>query len=144
MLHNKKMCSTDDKKEAGLSKLRWRYRKQVRWHTLTISTLRKLDLVPYCLPWGAVFEKGLRFDKVSHDFKNTPKGNFQNQWSFRICYHSLPETFITSTLLSEITTFVNTNTSIDELDGLSIPSLHQYLDGLLSINSHDHLITRSC
>ena len=56
----------------------------------------------------AVFEKYLRFAKLAHDFKNMLKAKFQNQGSFRICYHSLTEILITSNLLFVITTFVNT------------------------------------
>ena len=70
--------------------------------------MRKLDLVPlFTFLKTTVFEKNLRFSKLTHDLKNMPKVKFQNQCSFRICYHSLRETFITSNLLFKITTFVN-------------------------------------
>ena len=84
--------------------------------------MRKLFLVPLLSFQGrTVFEKDLRFVKLARDFKNTPKAKFQNQWSFRISYHSGPETLI-STLLSEITTFVNTKVCqlTDLTDPLSV------------------------
>ena len=55
---------------------------------------------------STIFEKDLGFVKLAHDF--TPEAKFQDQRSFRICYHSFLETFITGTMLSVITAFVNT------------------------------------
>ena len=77
--------------------------------TLTITQLCKFDFVLLLSFFGrTVFEKDMWFVMLAHDFRNTPRAKFQNQLSFRICYHNLPETFITTTLLSDITTFVNT------------------------------------
>ena len=39
LLHSRKICSTDIKKDAVPSKLRWGHRKQMRWPTLTINTV---------------------------------------------------------------------------------------------------------
>ena len=88
--------------------------------------LRKLDLVSLLSFLGrTIFEKDLQFFKLAHDCKNTPEAKFQNQWSFRICYHSFPKTFITDTLLLVITTFVNTKVRhlADMTDSLSAPAV---------------------
>ena len=39
LLPSRKICSTDIKKDAVPSKLRWGHRKQMRWPTLTINTV---------------------------------------------------------------------------------------------------------
>ena len=46
---------------------------------------------------STIFEKDSGFVKLAHDF--TPEAKFQDQRSFRICYHSFLETFITGTVL---------------------------------------------
>ena len=86
----------------------------------------KLDLVALLSFLGrTLFEKDFPFVKLAHEFKNMPEAKFQNQWSFTICYHSLAETLITSTLLCEIATFVNTQVRqlTDLMDTLSTPAL---------------------
>ena len=54
-----------------------------------------------------VFEKDLGFVKPAHDYQNVSKAKSQNQWSFRICYHSLLETLIKNPFTNRIPTFVN-------------------------------------
>ena len=62
---------------------------------------------------------------LAHEFKNVSKAKSQNQWSFRVGYHSFPESFVASTLLSEINTFVNTivRQLMDLTDLLSTPEI---------------------
>ena len=40
---------------------------------------------------GQYLKKDLLFVKLAHNFKTTLKAKFQNQLSFRICYHSLSD-----------------------------------------------------
>ena len=70
---------------------------------------------------GKIFKFFLRLIKLAHKFKLTPRAKFQNQLSFRICYPSLPEAFIISTLVTEMNAFAEyESTSIDRLGGPSI------------------------
>ena len=88
--------------------------------------MQKVDLVPLLRFFGSnAFEKTLRvFSEVIKlvcNFKHTLKAKFQNQWSYRICSHSLPGTLIISTLQTESTSFVEyESTWIDGLGGPSI------------------------
>ena len=70
---------------------------------------------------GKIVKFFWRLIKLVHKSKLTPRAKFQNQLSFRICYPSLPEAFIISTLLTEMNAFTEyESTSIDRLDGPSI------------------------
>ena len=57
---------------------------------------------------------------MTYDFKHTPKAKFQNQWSLRICCHSLPERLIKNTLQTETTGFVEYKSA--SIEGLDRPS----------------------
>ena len=68
-----------------------------------------------------VFEKDLGFVKPAHDFQNISKAKSQNQWSFRICYHSLLETLIINVFANRNPYFCECkSTSLDRLDVSSV------------------------
>ena len=68
-----------------------------------------------------VFEKDLRFVKPAHDYQNISKAKSQNQWSFRICYHSLLETLIINVFANRNPYFCECkSTSLDRLDVSSV------------------------
>ena len=113
-----RLTSKKNKKNPGPSKLRSGYRKQMCWYTLIINTVAGTRFgTPVVFAWEDSIWDGSVM--LAHDFKNMLKAKFHNQWSFRICYNGSPETFITGTLLSVITTFVNTKVS--QLEDLTYP-----------------------
>ena len=110
LLQSRKMCLADTKKDAASSAIIRLFWKQMRWLTLTINKVAWTRFgTSVVLSWKESIWEGLTVKgfKFSHDFKNTPKTKFQFKWSFRICYHNLPNALVISPLLPEITNFLN-------------------------------------
>ena len=86
----------------------------MHWSILTINSSINSIWYPCSLSMEGQYLRRIR-DLLSWlmTLKLRQKLKFQNQWSFEICYHSFQKTFITSTLQSEKTTFVNTKVSFN-------------------------------